>query len=119
MAKTDGSDGSDGSLGDSWISSSTVIKKLTANGANPVEMEEMLAAYLRNGDLRARAKSIWLSDERFTSQARPLALPFPQHERPFAILAAQLGDNGEDRAVELGAVIVREFGQTSLHDEAA
>ena len=40
---------------------------------------------------------------------RTFTLPLPKHQRLFAFLAAQLGRDGEERAVERGAIIVREF----------
>jgi len=47
-----------------------------------------------------------------------LAFPLPQHQRLFAILAAQLCRNGEKCAVERGAIIVGEFDHPGLHDQA-
>lgn len=49
----------------------------------------------------------------------PSAFPFPKHERLFAFLTAQLGRNGEERAVERGAIVIGEIDQSGFHDEAA
>jgi hypothetical protein len=52
-----------------WVRASTVYRVLLATGENPFLVENRIAAYLRNGDLKARAKYIWVSDERYTSAA--------------------------------------------------
>lgn len=52
-----------------WLKASQVLKLLTADGRSPAEVEAMIAAYLRNGQLRAQAEKIWESEERFTTQA--------------------------------------------------
>lgn len=48
----------------------------------------------------------------------PSAFPFPKHERLFAFLTAKLGRNGQERAIERGAIIIGEFNQPGFHDEA-
>ena len=45
------------------------------------------------------------------SLERSLSLPFPKHERLFAFLAAQLGGDSEERAVEC---VFRKFPDTDF-----
>ena len=52
-----------------WIRARDALTQLTAKGENPVQVMDMLAAYLRNGQLSARANAIWTSEERFTKDA--------------------------------------------------
>ncbi|MEG8038753.1 hypothetical protein QP166_05095 [Sphingomonas sp. LR60] len=52
-----------------WIKASEVRRTLMRSHHNPADIENMLALYLRHGDLRAKASAMWKSDERFTGDA--------------------------------------------------
>lgn len=52
-----------------WIRASSAYNILCQTRKNPVEVSQILAQYLRDGRIRARAKSIWISDENLMSKA--------------------------------------------------
>lgn len=52
-----------------WILAQDAVAKMTADGENPEAAFTTLAAYLRHGQLRARAKRMWISDENELAKA--------------------------------------------------
>ena len=46
-----------------WIAASDALDILTRGGENPVNVQAMLAEYLRAGSLRARAEAVWTTSE--------------------------------------------------------
>ncbi len=72
---TDGGSASASALPDTgaddsdWMTAAQVRQTLMQHHHNPADIENMLALYLRHGDLRAKASAMWKSDERFTADA--------------------------------------------------
>ncbi len=50
-------------LTDDWLSANEAVRILTGQGQNPVDVKEMLADYLRDGLLKARAEAVWTTSE--------------------------------------------------------
>lgn len=52
-----------------WIKASEAYARLSASGNNPDQAHKILATYLRDGDLTARAEFVWKSGARFPRDA--------------------------------------------------
>lgn len=52
-----------------WMAASDALNIMTRDGENPVDIQAMLAEYLRAGTLRARVSSVWTTTEKSLATA--------------------------------------------------
>ncbi len=52
-----------------WLDANEALIILTIDGANRKTVKDMLADYLRDGLLKAKARAVWISEEASLSRA--------------------------------------------------
>lgn len=97
-----------------WLSSSAALPR---DGGQRSDMWCLRAAHHRLRPVLLRLSSVMRTCWLFRYE-RLFPLFGPQFSRPFTVLAFELVGDPDHRAVDHGAVVTSEFGNTRLDDEA-